>query len=198
MPVLSRFVDSEFISPAVTPGPFVPPTISCNISRTAFVCEEAMTTKKLIPITLAATLALGGFIGFANQATGQPPQMFQGRLLQRAKEKLALTDDQKSQIKGVVKADKDAITSLMTRMREARTELREAIRSADATEASVRAAAAKVAAVEADVAVQRMKMHAKINPILTDEQRGKIAQFQAYMETVRDNIVDRIEERLAE
>ena len=159
-----------------------------------------MKTNNLFPITLAAALAVGGFIALETQAAGNGPahRPFRGRLLERAKDKLDLTDEQITQIKAVLKSEKDNIKSLLTRLHEARAELREAIRAADATEASVRVAAARVAAVEADVAVQRMKTHGKISPILTDQQREKISRFQSRMEEVRDSAIDRIGERLAE
>jgi Spy/CpxP family protein refolding chaperone len=120
-----------------------------------------------------------------------------GRLLARAKEKLGVTDEQVTQIRAVLKADKDNITSLMSRLHEAHTGLREAIQASDATEASVRTASAKVATVEADLAVERLKLYGKISPILTADQREKLNEIQGRMDDFLSGMINRIGERLA-
>src|SRR5205807_2607127 len=108
------------------------------------VCKDMKITK-CFALILAVTVAAGGLVVFnasaAKAANGEGRS--RGRLLERAKEKLGVSDDQAAQIKAILKADKDSITSLMSRMHEARAGLRGAIQSTDATEASVRAAAAK-------------------------------------------------------
>jgi len=67
---------------------------------------------------------------------------------------------------------------LLAALHDARANLRNAIRASDANETSVRAASAKVAAAEADLAVERMKLYGKIAPILTDAQRQQLADMQ--------------------
>ena len=158
-----------------------------------------MKTKWFV-LTLAAALSAGGlFVLNAHAADSTAPRTaLHGRLLERAKEKLGLTDAQVVQIKAVLKSDKDSLTGLLTRLHEARSGLRNAIQSPDATEASVRAASAKVAAVEADLAVERLKLHGKISPILTADQREKLSEFQARLDDLADTVIGRIGERLAE
>lgn len=154
---------------------------------------------KLLPVSIAAALAVAGFVALETPAIGASPHPgFRHQMIERVKERLGLTEEQSAQIKEAILSDKDAIADLVERMHEARTELRDTIRSTDATEDAVRAAADKLAVVQSDAAVQRMKSHAKISPILTDEQRSKIAQFEARMEIFRGDILDRIAERLAE
>jgi len=51
----------------------------------------------------------------------------------------------------------------------------------------VRAASAQVAAMEADLAVERMKIYGKIAPVLTNEQRQQISEFRQRA----DNFTDR-------
>jgi Spy/CpxP family protein refolding chaperone len=87
---------------------------------------------------------------------------------------------------------------LASRLREARFELREAIQSAEATEQSVRAVAAKLADVQADAAVERMKLHGKISPILTAKQHEKIARLQSRLNEARRNAMNRIARRLSQ
>jgi Spy/CpxP family protein refolding chaperone len=142
---------------------------------------------------LAAALAAGGFgvtkTYAADSATGAPAH---GRFLQRLGDKLNLTADQRTQIKAVLVADKDTLAPLLSSLHEARVGLRTSIRAGDATEASVRAASAKVAAAEADLAVERMKLYAKIAPILTDAQRQQLAELEQRADEFVDNVITRI------
>jgi periplasmic protein CpxP/Spy len=135
---------------------------------------------KLLTIATAAAIIAGGLTSApaqdTNSVAGTGPR--HGHVLRRIAEKLNLTDSQKSQIKAVWAGEKDTLKSLSGRLRDARKNLRAAIHANDANEADVRAASAKVAGVEADLAVERMKLYGKIAPILTDEQRRKIAGFE--------------------
>jgi Spy/CpxP family protein refolding chaperone len=148
---------------------------------------------KILICTLAAALAAGGFIAtrtYAADSTAAAPA--HGRFLQRLADKLNLTADQRTQIKAVLVADKDTLAPLLSSLHEARVGLRTSIRASDATEASVRAASAKVAAAEADLAVERMKLYAKIAPILTDAQRQQLAGLEQRADEFVDNVITRI------
>ena len=109
-----------------------------------------------------------------------------------------LTDEQKSQIKTSLSGEKETLQRLLTQLHDARKGLRETIQARDATEASVRAASAKVAAVEADLAVERLKLHGKLAPILTDEQRGKLAELEARLDEFLTDAIGRLGHRLGE
>ena len=140
-----------------------------------------MKTNQLLTLAMAAAIIVGGLTTALAQkandaATGTGPG--HGRILQRLAKKLNLTDDQKSQIKAVLVTDRDALKTLLGQLHDARQGLRAAIRASDANESAVRAASAKVASAEADFAVERMKLYAKIAPILTDEQRRKISDLE--------------------
>jgi len=115
-----------------------------------------MKTSKWFALLLAAGFATGGlFILNARAADTLLPEgrgALRGRLLEHVKQKLGLTADQSAQIKTVFKADKDTLTGLLSRLHEAHTGLRAAIQASGATEASVRSASARVAAVEAELA----------------------------------------------
>jgi Spy/CpxP family protein refolding chaperone len=120
----------------------------------------------------------------------------QGRLLERAKEKLGLTDEQVAQIKMELGAEKETLKGLLARLHEARIGLREAIHSAGATDASVCEAAAKVCAVQSDLAVERLKLYRRISPILTDDQREQVNEFETRIDEFVDRAIDRIGTRL--
>ncbi|MCX8091907.1 MAG: Spy/CpxP family protein refolding chaperone [Verrucomicrobiae bacterium] len=155
-----------------------------------------MKTRTLI-WTLAAALAVGA-LGFGVAQANETARGRGRELLRRAAEKLALTAEQRAAIKDALVAEKDALKDLLIRLHDARKGLREAIRAQDATEASVRAAAARVAAVEADLAVARLKLHQRISPILTAEQREQVAKWEARLDERIARALARIGERRAQ
>jgi Spy/CpxP family protein refolding chaperone len=148
---------------------------------------------KLLLCSLAAALVAGGFVATKAFAADNPeaPAM-RGKILQRIADKLDLTADQRAQIKTILMGEKGTLKPLITSLHDSRKGLREAIRAKDASEASVRAASAKVAGVEADLAVERMKLFSKISPILTDEQRQKAADLQAHADEFIDGAIARM------
>ncbi len=157
-----------------------------------------MKTKTLL-VTLAAALTAGGLLwGVAHATEGSRGPFRPGQLLQRAAEELGLTEQQRATIRDVLVSEKDTLKDLLTRLHEARKGLRQAIRAQDATEASVRAAAARVAAVEAELAVERLKLYQRISPILTAEQREQLAQWEVRLDEWIERLIGRIGERIAE
>lgn len=120
------------------------------------------------------------------------------RFLQKAKEKLGLSDDQAAKIKDALATDKDKLTGLLTSLHDAHVALRETIQKPRASEADIRAAAAKVAGVEADFAVERAKLFGKISPILSAEQLEKVNAFQERVDDFIDGAIAVLGKRLAE
>jgi Spy/CpxP family protein refolding chaperone len=156
-----------------------------------------MKTNKWLSITLAAVLNLGGWLMTPSLAadTGTSAN---GRFFQRMAQRLNLTDDQKARIKTVLRAEKDTLTSLLGQLHAARMDLRAAIQANGANETTVRAASARVAAAEADLAVERMKIYGKIAPILTDEQRRQTGDFEQRADDLADGAIARAGERLGD
>ncbi|HTB85957.1 MAG TPA: Spy/CpxP family protein refolding chaperone [Candidatus Sulfotelmatobacter sp.] len=147
---------------------------------------------KVLICALAAAILADGFTAVKTYAAEDSVAPARGKILQRIAEKLNLTDDQKSQIKTIFTGERDNLQPLVAAVHTARVGLRTAIRAGDATEASVRAASAKVAGAEADLAVERMKIYAKIAPVLTDAQRKELADMQANADEFADNLIARI------
>jgi Spy/CpxP family protein refolding chaperone len=150
--------------------------------------------KNKLFIFMAATTILAG--GFASTrllaADDGSPGLGAGKILQRIADKLGLTSDQRADIRSILVDEKGTLQPLLSQLHRARQDLRENIRASDASEATVRAASAKVAAVEADLAVERMRLYAKIAPVLTDEQRQKIAVFEERTDSLVDEAIARI------
>ena len=159
-----------------------------------------MRSTNWLAITLAAALC-GGFlltVPPAQAAKGASRQTVRSRIRERAKTELNLTDQQVAQIKQILKADKGEIAGLVTRLHDARVGLRGAIQAPGATEASVRVASAKVAAVEADLAVERLRLFGKISPILTAEQREKLQELRGRADDFVDKLINRAGARRGE
>ena len=105
-----------------------------------------MKTNKWIPLTLAAVLNLGGLTTTPALAADTSAPVH-GRFFQRVAQRLNLTNDQKTQIKTVLRSEKDTLKPMLAQLHSARQNLRAAIQAGDANETVVRAASAKVAAV---------------------------------------------------
>jgi Spy/CpxP family protein refolding chaperone len=156
-----------------------------------------MKTNKWITLTLATALNLVGLMTTPSLAADANAPAH-GRFFQRIAQRLNLTDDQKAQIKTILRSEKDTLKPLLGQLHAARENLRTAIRASDANETAVRAASARVAAVEADLAVERMKIFAKIAPILTDEQRQQISEFEQHADDFADRAIARASDRLGD
>ena len=156
-----------------------------------------MKTNKWIALTVATALNICGLMTTPSLAadTNAPAH---GGFFQRIAQRLNLTDDQKAQIKTILRSEKDTLKPLLDQLHAARENLRAAIQASDANETTVRAASARVAAVEADLAVERMKIYGKIAPILTDEQRQQISEFEQHADDFADRAIARASDRLGD
>lgn len=158
-----------------------------------------MKTSNWLVVSMAAALVAGGITVVGTQAAPGAGPLAQRRaaLRDRLKEKLGLTDEQAARIKTEVAGEKEAITGLLKRLHTARAELRDTIQQNGVSETAVRAASAKVAGVEADIAVERAKLHGRISPILTAEQMARVKAFQQKVDKFLDRALETIGERLA-
>ena len=137
---------------------------------------------KILLGSLAAALVAGGFTAtktLAAEKSGAAPAPLLGKFFQRLAARLELTADQRSQIEPILESEREHLKPLLTSLQDARINLRAVIHADGANETSVRAASAKVASAEADLAVERLKISGKIAPILTAEQRQKISELEA-------------------
>lgn len=133
---------------------------------------------KFLLLSLVCGLAFSGF-ALTRATAAEKSDSPRGKILERISQQLELTADQRSQIKSILGDQQAELKPLVAALAEARKGLREAIHAKDATEGAVRAAASKVGSAEADLAVERMKIFAKISPVLTDEQRAKMAEMES-------------------
>jgi len=158
-----------------------------------------MKAVKWLAMTMAAAIAVGGVtMSRARAAETAPLRAGPGRFLTRAIEKLGLSPDQVAKIKTKLNGEKDTLTGILCSLHDTRIGLRETIQKSGASEMEIRAAAAKVAAVEADLAVERAKLYGKISPILTADQLAKVNEFQQRADDFVDGAIAAIGKRLAE
>jgi Spy/CpxP family protein refolding chaperone len=145
----------------------------------------------LIAIGICALAVAGAFAGRVSadaipQGSGGDgaPKMF--RRIARA---LDLTDDQKAQVKTILKNHVAEITAQMTASRNAKRALRDAVVAQPLDESAIRARAADAGRVHADGAVLFARIRAEVDPILTDDQREKLKALQSRSRTRADNAV---------
>ena len=92
--------------------------------------------------------------------------------------KLGLNDQQKAQAKAIFEANRAEAKPLFASLKNERHQLRTLIHSGTADEAAVRAQSAKVAAVQADLAVQRAKGAKQLMALLTPDQQSKLKALE--------------------
>jgi Spy/CpxP family protein refolding chaperone len=159
---------------------------------------------KWIGITVATGAALGGAMLVKAQTTetNSPPAVESprpgARIMGRLREQLGLTHEQVKTIRGDLAADKDTLTHLASSLHDARINLRQTIRTPKVSEEDIRAASARVAAVEADLAVERAKLYGKISPVLTPEQLAKLDDLQQRADNMVDGAIAGFGRRIAQ
>jgi Spy/CpxP family protein refolding chaperone len=116
--------------------------------------------------------------GGRRMGAGGAAEMGRGvMMLRRGLAQLNLTDEQKTQVKGILQGHKEQMHSYATAAREARRALGDAIAS-DADEPTIRAKAGDLAKVQADVAVLGAKVRKEIFAVLTPDQQAKAKQLR--------------------
>ena len=108
---------------------------------------------------------------------------------------LDLTDAQREQVKAIFDSHKDEFQAIGERLKTARQAQRAAIETQPLDEATIRAKSSDLAAVEADAAVLRAKVHAAVFQVLTPEQQEKAKTLQAEREKRRAEMRQRFQER---
>jgi len=102
--------------------------------------------------------------------------------LKRLAKKLNLTDQQVAQMKASFKNRQTTVKPLLANLRTERRQLADLVHSGNADEAAIRAQSARVAAVQADLAVQRAQGVKEMRNILTPEQQAKFQTLRGEWE----------------
>jgi len=155
-----------------------------------------MTTKRLV-LGLATSLlvfAVGAGVYAHAQNTNQGPPPFSGRpggrggpggpmgMMPMLARQLNLTDAQKAQVKSIFDSHRDEWKALGDRARTAHTALQQAVTADVVDEGLIRQRSAEVAAVDADMAVARARVHGEVFQILTADQKAQAKTLQSQMQ----------------
>jgi len=155
-----------------------------------------ITKRWIVPGALALALSVGaGALVLAQVGPGGPggpygpgfgPGFGPGRMggpgaMMMPMRQLGLTDAQREQVKGIMQSHRDEAKAIGERLGPARKALQDAITQAPVNEGLIRQRAAELAAVEADAAVARARLHAEVFAILTPEQQKKATELRAQM-----------------
>jgi Spy/CpxP family protein refolding chaperone len=109
---------------------------------------------------------------------------------------LALSDLQKTEFKQVVRSHGDEILSQIQSHIGAQKALGELIAAETADESLVRERAETLGRVAAEGALLRARIHSEIWPILTDEQRAKVASLHQMMELKHNKLLGSVQDFL--
>jgi Spy/CpxP family protein refolding chaperone len=116
-------------------------------------------------------------------------------LLGPALRRLELTEDQRSRVRQITESHRDEQRAIGDRARKAHEALREVTESPTFDESAVRARAADVASVEADMAVARARLYNEVYQILTPEQQTTLKTLQAERGQRQERVRERVQER---
>jgi protein CpxP len=137
--------------------------------RTILAGAAILTAVSMAPVTASAYMG----------DDGPPPAGNHSSHFKKMAKELQLTDQQKQQIKEIFARNKPQAEPLMKQMHTERRALRSLIQADAIDEAAIRAQSAKIAAVEADLAVQHARVAKEVRAILTPEQIVKEKELQA-------------------
>ena len=139
---------------------------------------------------ITAVTAFGGQTAFADYGSpGERPEAKSGqqqrhkgqrgeRFFKKMAKELGLTDQQKTRAKALFETSRAQHKPLLDTMRTEKRQLQALVHSGSADEAAVRAQAAKVAAIESDLAVQKSQQAKEFLALLTPEQAAKLKEIQ--------------------
>lgn len=105
----------------------------------------------------------------------------------RLAERLNITDEQRDQIRALLKDQRSKDRPLLESLRETRTQLREATRFGQFDENSVRTLAQQQAQAMTDLLVSRERLKSRVYALLTPEQQNQLQELQQKMQDRREN-----------
>jgi protein CpxP len=155
-----------------------------------------------LAVSAAATLAAreqgpgpggpGG--GFGRRGLGGPGMRGPGGPLFPLRG-LDLTEAQRTQVRAVMESHRAEFEAQAQKLGPARRALHEAVTAETLDESAIRQRAADVAALEADGAVLRARVHGEIWAVLTPEQQQKARDLKAQADQRRSQARERMQQR---
>ena len=155
-------------------------------------------TKALIGAGIVAALTVGGFFAFLAHADTNEMGFANGRFrFARMMAQAGVTSQQKAAVKTILRNYQPTLEPLVKEVVTERRALRDTIRAETIDETAIRAQAAKVASLEADLAVERAHVAHDIRAVLTPEQIQKLKDMQLDADARFDALLQHIANRIA-
>jgi Spy/CpxP family protein refolding chaperone len=148
------------------------------------------TATKILSIVAVAGVLGAGAMAFPR---GHDRPFLAARLAE-----LGVTDEQKAEVKAILRKHQPTAEPLLKQFVAERRTLRDLIHAETVNERAIRKQAAKVAAVGADLAVERARVAHEIRGVLTPEQIEKLKELRVDIDERIDKRLDRIAKRIAE
>ena len=125
-------------------------------------------------IGVAISMSLLATAGFA---AGRPRLGGRGALLERAMDRLELSEDQRSRVEAVLAHHREEIRQEMEAVIASRQAQYAAIHGQAFEEGRIRAAASALGAAQADLAVTRARIGSEVRSVLTEAQRVRLDEM---------------------
>lgn len=153
----------------------------------------AVSTVGLLVVGAMSVQAAGRWPGgpWADKPIGQLIRGQIGRLLVLQSE-LNLTGEQKSQIGGILRGQKQEIAVAAKGVWDKRVALRNAVLAENPDEAAIRKAADELGKAIGDAAVLGSKVAGEVRPVLTEEQRKQIGQTRQESEEAVERFFQKV------
>lgn len=149
--------------------------------------------KKLVLTSCSIVIALEGAISVLGAAENSTPNAdsarphhFRHQRMMQALDTVGATDAQKQQIRSIVQESRPAMQPLRQQLMQERKALRDVMQTSPVNEPAIRAQSARVAQIQADLAVQRAQMGDRIRAVLTPDQVGKLKDLRAQRQAQRE------------
>ncbi len=155
--------------------------------------------KSILGLVVAAAILFGGLWAgrIAAGPLGHGKSFSAERIFARVADRLDLSDSQRDQVRGVLKAHKDAILQNIQSVHQARLALRHSIDADPVDEAAIRKTAADLGSAEGEAAVLRARIKAEILPVLNDDQKEKLAALHSRGDGTSDRTASSVGEFLS-
>jgi len=129
-------------------------------------------------VLITAALFVAGFTGVLAQRGGGPNGFGGGQMFGRMFRNLDLTDQQKTDIRKILEAERSVMQPVHEQLRANRDALNAATKDGQFNEAQVAQLAQKQGDLMAQMIVSRERVQSQIWQILTPEQRDKFAKWR--------------------
>jgi protein CpxP len=136
-----------------------------------------MKSRHALPILCAVILVLGLTAASSAQGPGEPPEMGR-RMIEGMAKRLGLNESEAGQLGDIMRKHHETMAPAMDELHEARQTLRDQIATETFNESAIREQAARVARLEADLAVARGLHHQEMRDLLSPEQYERFQTMQ--------------------